>query len=74
MLMESNLNFPVDTNRREITKHGSDKFPCIHYLDRYHNNSYPWHWHDELELGYVKQGNIIVCINEIGRASCRERV
>lgn len=65
MLMESNINFPVDINRREITKHGSEKFPCMNYLDRYHNNSCPWHWHDELELGYVKQGSIIVCINDM---------
>ena len=62
-MSESNQNlmyFPLDINRRELAGHGSATFPCTCYLDCYYNTSYPWHWHDELELAYPEQGRLII--------------
>lgn len=66
-MSESNQNlvyFPLDINRRELAGHGSATFPCTCYLDCYYNTSYPWHWHDELELAYAEQGSLIISVNE----------
>ena len=43
-------------NRREITVHGSSAFPCASYLDYYKKSAYPWHWHDEMEIAYIQEG------------------
>jgi AraC-like DNA-binding protein len=56
--------FFVDTNQRELTEHGSEDFPCTCYLDQYYNSSFPWHWHDELELAFVQKGSLMVSMNE----------
>lgn len=55
--------FPIDINMREQMKHGSDEFPCVRYMDRYFNSSYPVHWHDELEVGTVQKGTMYLEIN-----------
>ncbi len=53
----------LDANQRELTKHGTDEFPCACYIDTLNDNAFPWHWHDELELGFVLQGDITISIN-----------
>ncbi|SHK91053.1 AraC-type DNA-binding protein [Anaerocolumna jejuensis DSM 15929] len=60
----NNTIFTLDVNQREITKHGTEEFPCVNYLDKYCNSFYPWHWHDEIELAYVEKGSLTVSINE----------
>jgi len=57
-------NYPIDANRRESIKHGTEKFPFAIYTDRYLGSSYPRHWHDELEIGYAKKGRVAVEINQ----------
>ena len=59
----SDIFFPVDINRREITKHQTDDIPFISYTDRYFNSSYHWHWHDEQEITFVSQGSIEVAVS-----------
>jgi AraC-like DNA-binding protein len=59
----ADTGFVSDANQREITKHGTEEFPCTCYLDIYSNSSYPWHWHEELELAYVKKGSLSVTVN-----------
>lgn len=56
--------FALDVNQREMTKHGTEEFPCVSYLDKYYNSSYPWHWHDEMELAYVEKGSLTVSVND----------
>ncbi len=46
-------DFILDFNQRELTQHGTEEFPCRFYLDKNKNSSYPWHWHDEIELAFV---------------------
>lgn len=53
----------VSENQKE-TPHGSAGFPCAGYLDCYHRSSYPWHWHDELEIAYVTQGEVTALVPE----------
>lgn len=64
MMGQHHIVFELDVNQREIASHGTEEFSCISYLDRYYGNSYPWHWHDEIELAYVEKGMLTVSINE----------
>ena len=56
--------FVSDPNQQENAKHGTEEFPCTCYLDIYSDSSYPWHWHEELELAYVENGRLIVSVND----------
>ena len=50
---------------RETFRHGDGPFPCASYLDCYsHQGCYPWHWHDELEIVYVQQGEVTAAVND----------
>lgn len=51
---------------RETFRHGDGRFPCASYLDRYSGGRgcYPWHWHDELEIAYVEQGEVTAAVND----------
>lgn len=60
----STFNQTVDPNRMELIQHGDESFPCAAYTDHYSCDGYPWHWHDELEFGYVAEGELQVSVNE----------
>ena len=53
----------IRENRRESVQHGTAWFPCAGYLDLYRGDSYPWHWHDEMEVAYAASGSITVSVN-----------
>lgn len=51
----------------EINKHGSLEYPVAAYVvnrDWNHMGFVRWHWHDELELSYIKKGKAEFRINE----------
>lgn len=53
----------VNSEGREIQTHGTFEFPCAGYSAVYTNapkDVIPWHWHEELEVAYVKSGSIQV--------------
>lgn len=57
----------VDEERRELKLHGTYGFPV--YVDRkklssYETGSFPWHWHDEIELTLVLSGEIEYRVND----------
>lgn len=54
----------LDASRRELTVHGTEAFPCAGYTDRYRDAFLPWHWHDELELGFVEEGTMEAHVND----------
>ena len=58
-------NIKVGNNRRELATHGNLEFPC----KQYHTSLLvgpkeyvTWHWHEELEIICVKEGNLDVHI------------
>ena len=57
------LNLSKD--RREQKPHGSSDFPCAGYSTSYTNHAddiIPWHWHEEMEVFYVKEGQLMLQI------------
>ncbi len=52
-----------DSNQRELIQHTTNGTSCAAYLDVYKQNSYPWHWHDEMEIAYIEQGTLHLKIN-----------
>lgn len=48
-------------NRRETKPHGTARFPCAGYgyaLTDRPGDVVPWHWHDEFEAVYIKEGTM----------------
>ena len=63
------LNMQIITNQfqKELKKHGSDHFPFLvsyQCLSEYDSNSFMWHWHPEIELTYVKKGEMLYKVNQ----------
>ncbi len=52
-----------NSNQRELLQHSTDGLPCAFYIDIYKENIYPWHWHDEMEAGYVQKGCLEASVN-----------
>ncbi|AIQ62471.1 hypothetical protein PSTEL_04470 [Paenibacillus stellifer] len=51
----------LDHNKREVRHHGTTDFPCAAYSTTFTNedgDDIPWHWHDELELIYIIDGEL----------------
>lgn len=53
-------NMKTDSQGREITEHGSVLFPAAFYADDLIAETITWHWHDDLELIIVEEGEVIV--------------
>ena len=60
------LRTSITEDGQERALHGEGSFPCASYIDHYGSGreAYPWHWHDEMEIAYVTQGQVIACIND----------
>lgn len=46
---------------KELQPHGTLEFPCAGYSERYTSHpedAIPWHWHEELEILYLKAGRM----------------
>lgn len=46
---------------RELQPHGTPEFPCAGYSSVYTDRTeevIPWHWHKEIEIVYLKSGNL----------------
>ena len=58
-LQECGLN--LNNVSKELRPHGSLEFPCAGYASHHterEEDVIPWHWHDELEIVYIKQGQM----------------
>lgn len=58
-LQKCGLN--LNRAKKELQPHGTFEFPCAGYSADYTNkteNIIPWHWHDEMEIVYVKDGTL----------------
>lgn len=57
----------LDTDKKELKSHGTYGFPVsISYeqLSRYERKSFSWHWHKEIELTLILQGEMNYQIND----------
>ena len=52
---------PVDERGRETKQHGTSEFPAAAYRTRLYH-AVPWHWHEYLEAGIVRQGTVRLAI------------
>lgn len=52
----------TDEKKREIKEHGSFAFPVACYVNHTGTVPVPWHWHDELEVIFVKRGSVLIQI------------
>ena len=52
----------VDEKGRELVVHGTVSFPIASYDDDILKNPVPWHWHEELEAGYITEGQIEIAV------------
>lgn len=50
----------IDSHGRELLQHGTTAFPIACYHDDLTRSEVPWHWHEELELIYVSEGQSLV--------------
>lgn len=50
----------TDGQRQEILAHGTEEFPIACYFDDLTRTTIPWHWHEEMEVGIVREGNVII--------------
>lgn len=51
----------LNRNQKELKPHGTLDFPCAGFDSRYTDSDediIPWHWHEEMELVYVKEGEM----------------
>ena len=51
--------------QKESTECNLSQFPCAANIDNYSANSCLWHWHDEIEVAYVHEGELTVHINDL---------
>ena len=58
-LQECGLN--INHSQKELQPHGTLEFPCAGYASAHTNtpgDTIPWHWHEELEIVYIKKGTL----------------
>lgn len=54
----SNQTAPFNIN--ETGTHGTTEFPVAIYRDDVTENFVNWHWHAEIEIGYVEEGSVLL--------------
>jgi len=61
------LDLSIGPDLHELTKHGTPVFPCAGYDEdpgKYLAGYIPWHWHEELEVILVTEGETCVLCGE----------
>ena len=61
------MQIVTDQFQKELKKHGSDQFPFLvsyEQLSRYKSGSFLWHWHPEIEVTLVTEGQMLYKVNQ----------
>ncbi len=58
----------TDQFQKELKSHGSESFPFLvsyERLSRYESGSFAWHWHPEIEITLIQEGQILYRVNKM---------
>lgn len=61
------MQLQIDQEQKEIKSHGSYGFPVLVSYERlsyFDTGEFPWHWHPEIELTLVMEGDISYQVND----------
>lgn len=50
----------INTQKHELLEHGTAEFPIACYFDNLNQKFNPWHWHEEFEVGSVRENPVII--------------
>ena len=57
----------IDQAQKELKNHGSYEFPVLISYERlsyFDTKEFPWHWHPEIELTLIIEGDIAYQVND----------
>ena len=60
------MQLQTEKDQKEIKKHGNYEFPVhisLEKIQAYEQDSFPWHWHPEIELTWIMSGQIEYLVN-----------
>ncbi len=57
MLFDS-CDLNINAHGQELRNHGTKDFPVAAYREKLNNGDIAWHWHDELEIVFVEEGQV----------------
>lgn len=52
----------INTQKHEVLEHGTAEFPIACYFDDLNQKFNPWHWHEEFEVGIVRENPVMIRI------------
>ncbi len=61
------MQLHTEKDHKEIKKHGNYEFPVhisLEKIQAYEQNSFPWHWHPEIELTWIMSGQLEYFVND----------
>ncbi|MDR1797329.1 MAG: AraC family transcriptional regulator [Clostridiales Family XIII bacterium] len=65
--MTQRTTLPIAEDGREQLDYANPSFPCVLIVadvSRMRNQEVPWHWHDDVEIGFVESGRTIFRVND----------
>lgn len=65
--LEVSMQLKINNEKKELKFHGSYEFPVFvshEVLSDYERGAFAWHWHPEVELTYIEEGQIEYQVND----------